>query len=757
MKTATDQTVRPFYYDGQYLGAADMQAAVSYARGGQARHALGAHVWGIALGFELVERALTGDDVELVLTPGVAWDGYGRTLVAPAPQRLSVDDMAAFTDDTAAEGVPVELWIAYRELESGPPPAGFACPDDALNGRVVETYRLEVRRGATTDPHSVTVANRTYPAKNAVSAFDPGRGPLYDEAVAAQAFPDSDRARWPLFVGLVRWRKDPGQPGRYVKRSDDDRNATRRGRRYVGAVAEAIVAADGVLRLRDRWKDPDDPVLNYQPPVVAPATSTVVNDLVWCEGHLRVVGDARLQAGKLDYRVTGGGDAGVPMYLRRTSASTPSPTTALDAFIGPPVAVVGQTPTTRFTVSSTDGSGNPKECLTVLTDGSVGINAAAPTNTLQVEGPSGVRYRYAYFTGEGSSAAFAFNAYAGAGGWISPDTSHRAAALVVNDAGFALQTSPSGATPVWKTHAVVQGDTGNVGIGTTAPAAKLHLTSPASGVKPDQGNLLLLSSTADFEYDGGTDQLFIFKDNGGTTAFMGGKIGMGTIAPEDPLHVKAAGSIRLTIDGASDGYAGVRVRTNQREYFSGINTNSNRWCVYDNNAASERVSVLPSGNVGIGITNPAYRLDVSGSLHVSGSASKTGIYWTNVSDARLKKDIEDIGDPLTKLLGLRGVTFAWRDPAQVGGSAGRHYGFIAQEVERVFPAWVETLPSGNLAINPAGLEALLVEAVRELSERCARLESEVSALKQTVAKSPPARSKKRSSEPPKTPRSAKKE
>jgi hypothetical protein len=734
MTTTSDQTVRPLFYDGEYLGADDLQAAVSYGRAGQARHALGAHLFGIAVGFELVERPLTGDDVEMVLTPGLAWDGYGRALVAPAPQRLSVDDLAQFTDDTAPEGVPIELWIAYRELTGGPPAAGFACPDDELNGRVIETYRLEARRAATTDPHSVTLANRTLPAKNAVSTFDPTRGPLYDEAVAAQTFPDSDRARWPLFVGLVRWRKDPGQPGRYVKRSDDDRNAARRGRRYVGAVAETIVAPDGVLRLRDRWKDPDDPVLQFQPPIVAPASGSFVNDLVWCEGHLRVVGDTRLQAGKLDFRVAGGGDAGVPVYLRRTTATTPSPTTTLDAFIGPPVTVVGQKPTTRFTVSSTDGSGMPKECLTVVTDGSVGINAASPSNTLQIEGPSGVRYRYAYFTGEGPSAALAFNAYSGTAGWTSPDTAHRAAAIVLNDAGFTLQTSPNGATPAWTVHAVVQGDTGNVGIGTTAPAAKLHLTSPALGPKPDQGNLMLLSSSADFEYDGGTDKLFVFKDTGGTTAFMGGKIGMGTVTPEDPLHVKAAGSIRLTIDGANNGYAGVRVRTNQREYFSGINTNTNRWCIFDNDAATERFTVLPSGNVGINNTNPAYRLDVSGDLHVTGSASKPGIYWTNVSDARLKKNIEDIAKPLDKLLGLHGVTFAWRDPKQIGAHAGRHYGFIAQEVERVFPDWVETQPTGELAINPSGLEALLVESVRELADRCSRLEAELSTLKKRLAK-----------------------
>src|SRR5207247_787841 len=128
-----------------------------------------------------------------------------------------------------------------------------------------------------------------------------------------------------------------GQAGKLIKRTDDDRNTTRKLRHYLGVVAETIVASDGVLRLRNRANDPDDPVLNYRPPIVAaPASTTVVNDLVWCEGHLRVVGDARLQTGKLDYRVAKGGDDGVPMYLQRTFVNAPVAKTTLDAFIGPP-------------------------------------------------------------------------------------------------------------------------------------------------------------------------------------------------------------------------------------------------------------------------------------------------------------------------------------------------------------------------------------------------------------------------------------
>ena len=41
-------------------------------------------------------------------------------------------------------------------------------------------------------------------------------------------------------------------------------------------------------------------------------------------------------------------------------------------------------------------------------------------------------------------------------------------------------------------------------------------------------------------------------------------------------------------------------------------------------------------------------------------------------------------------------------------------GLIAQEVEKVFPEWVETAPDGMRRLSIRGFEALTVEALREL-------------------------------------------
>src|SRR5882724_12707581 len=94
---ATTQDQWPRYYEDQYLGADDLDQAVVYGHVQQARHALGAHTWGISIGLDLVEKPRPGggNRVDVFVTPGYAWDGYGRPILvlapAPVPESLFVD------------------------------------------------------------------------------------------------------------------------------------------------------------------------------------------------------------------------------------------------------------------------------------------------------------------------------------------------------------------------------------------------------------------------------------------------------------------------------------------------------------------------------------------------------------------------------------------------------------------------------------------------------------------------------------------
>ncbi len=83
---------------------------------------------------------------------------------------------------------------------------------------------------------------------------------------------------------------------------------------------------------------------------------------------------------------------------------------------------------------------------------------------------------------------------------------------------------------------------------------------------------------------------------------------------------------------------------------------------------------------------------------------------------RLKEHIEEIQNPLDKLLQLRGVTFKWRTDIE---QPTKHeqiddIGVIAQEVETQFPQAVTTDSNGYKSVNYPSLVAPLIEAVKEL-------------------------------------------
>jgi hypothetical protein len=106
----------------------------------------------------------------------------------------------------------------------------------------------------------------------------------------------------------------------------------------------------------------------------------------------------------------------------------------------------------------------------------------------------------------------------------------------------------------------------------------------------------------------------------------------------------------------------------------------------------------------------------SNQLVVTGNALKTagGSTWAVPSDERLKKDIGSLDSALDRLLQLRGVTFEWKRSEEQGYPTGTQIGLVAQEVEEVFPEWVDTGPNGYKTLAIVGFEALTVEAFKEL-------------------------------------------
>lgn len=101
---------------------------------------------------------------------------------------------------------------------------------------------------------------------------------------------------------------------------------------------------------------------------------------------------------------------------------------------------------------------------------------------------------------------------------------------------------------------------------------------------------------------------------------------------------------------------------------------------------------------------------------------KGDIVAFSTSDITLKENVTPISDPLFKLSRIGGYEFDWNEDA---GLEGHDVGVIAQEVEEVLPEVVATRESGTKAVRYEKLVPLLIEGIKELTDRVQYLESQL--------------------------------
>ncbi len=133
--------------------------------------------------------------------------------------------------------------------------------------------------------------------------------------------------------------------------------------------------------------------------------------------------------------------------------------------------------------------------------------------------------------------------------------------------------------------------------------------------------------------------------------------------------------------------------------------------VTSTNVNKTRMSILSNGRVGILKTNPQYTLDVNG------TAACTGGFWSS-SDKRFKKDIVSLKTSLEKINQLEGVSYKFKrekfGEINFEDSDDRtEYGFLAQDLAKVFPELVRQDKDGYYAVRYEGLIPVLVEGMKE--------------------------------------------
>jgi hypothetical protein len=214
---------RPVFFEGQILGAADLQAAVDHAAGQMARHERYLHLWGIATGLTLEAKGVTTAAgvayVDVVIKSGVAIDGTGREIVLAEDTPLSE---AMFDQANVVGGASEDDWFPVLLVgrdESGPVPSfgAAACMSGAASRKV----------------------------ENVTVTFDrPGKAAELDSQPLKAVSDGPGDGLWHVLVGFVQWNNTISK---FKDIKDTDQGI---GPRYAGVRADEVAARSGTLVLR---------------------------------------------------------------------------------------------------------------------------------------------------------------------------------------------------------------------------------------------------------------------------------------------------------------------------------------------------------------------------------------------------------------------------------------------------------------------------------------------------------------------------
>jgi hypothetical protein len=265
---------------------------------------------------------------------------------------------------------------------------------------------------------------------------------------------------------------------------------------------------------------------------------------------------------------------------------------------------------------------------------------------------------------------------------------------------------------------------GNMGIGTTAPQARLDVQSTAVGVDA-------ISSTSS-SGDGVV----------ATSSIATGVLSSG--GARGVWGVSSGGVGVLGQTGLSGVKGGIAIEAVGTSFFQGDTTPLSRSVVpggtgvvigsstspdigyvfaYDYGAGVQRTLALnsPGGLVGINTTTPDTQLTVNGNVDKPGGGS-----WGTFSDERLKNIKGRFTPGLNAVMQLRPLRYEYKQDNALGiKSEGQHIGFSAQQVQRIIPEAVSKDDKGYLLINNDPILWTMLNAIKEQQVNIERQQSEI--------------------------------
>lgn len=285
--------------------------------------------------------------------------------------------------------------------------------------------------------------------------------------------------------------------------------------------------------------------------------------------------------------------------------------------------------------------------------------------------------------------------------------------------------------------------TGNVGIGTTGPVAKLHIgngTGLTEYFNDASENGVLIDTDTDvgrLTIEGNTQADIVLRDAGGatgkqimqlytdygTTRFRSINDDFSAVVI-DPILLMDHSTGNIGIGTTNPGTIKLKVTQNVSNY--AIQADGDAYGLYANGttfAGRFQGPVTISGNVGIGTTAPNVALDVTGSIEYTGTI-------TDVSDARLKENFAPISKPLDKILSLKAYQFNMigEKPTNI------ELGYKAQDVQQILPELVDITDPNNgyLGVNYIGIIPVITDAIKELNAKVDTQQKLIDNLQQQI-------------------------
>ena len=166
-----------------------------------------------------------------------------------------------------------------------------------------------------------------------------------------------------------------------------------------------------------------------------------------------------------------------------------------------------------------------------------------------------------------------------------------------------------------------------VGIGTTNPGARLHVTPTSTGIAgifsgTTSADMVRITQT-------GTGNAFVVEDeaNPDSTPFVihsAGPVGVGTTNPSDQLHLQGIFRIDRQLTAQDQTYIRYFRQGSEKARFGLLASDNTIFFNATSTDTANHLVINQSGNVGIGLSNPVGQLQVSSGPVIIGAATSTG-------------------------------------------------------------------------------------------------------------------------------------